>query len=1208
MIYTLRYLLICFALCSFHHFIHASEGQKYNGYPSKEAIPDLKEKFKAPPRGYGNIPFFWWNGDSLKKERLQEQLDILGSSATDGFSVSYHHLDSAVDPELHKNGFGLYGRTEPGVPAIFSDDWWEIWNWFAKACAEKGMGTGLDDYTVGWHKNGYYPDELDTLSKFKNYKGELIFDSIRIKGGSSISKMLPEYSVSVTAYPGTIDLSPFVSNNRLKWKAPKDTDYTVFIVSAANSYVLHPDHGKELVHVYFDRFEDNMTPESRKGLNYFFQDELSYPIKIGSWSEDFTDEFTKRKGYDITPYLAALKYDIGPITPKIRLDYCEVLTNLSDERYFKPVFDWHASRGLIYGCDNLGRGLNPISYVDYFRAISWFTAPGNDAPSTGSSFIQTKVSSSVAHLYNRPRTWLEAFHSMGWGSSGSWLTRQIDHHFMAGGNLVCMHGLYYTTHGSWWEWAPPCFHFRMPYWPHMKQWLSYTQRISYLMSQGNHVCDIAILYPTEPLQAYTDEKAEATFDLAMRLSNCGLDYDFIDFRSLRNAGTAKGELKIQDEKYKVILLSDMKAIHYTSLQKALQHFRSGGIVIATGNLPESSDRNGANDEDVNAIVKEIFGVTASDIASGKQAKKQTNPAGGAGLYLSHEEIPAAIRTLIVPDFTPESGTGKVLHRRIGNQDIYMVTDVTKGDICHFRSSGNVEIWDGITGEAVSYPIEKQDENGTWLRLERESSNSYLFVFSPGMPQYSSGNKHTVRQFHEIQLASEWETEFLPTLNNKWGDFRLPAFDGFIGPEARSFRYKEASDSAEEWQKNDFDDTSWNESIYGYGPQMEYTSVSENFTLDNAIEKAAKGELKDWRPLEFSWQYGVWDQPGGQGQHGLKGRVSDGFLILSKGVHQIFRTQVYAPSDGIYKIMKEGVSPDYLSINGQHKQNDTVELAKGWHSLLIAYGKTPEVAYHAQKGGFHDFRKRSAVVLYPLSAIVPQKTSPYDQRVSMRWDTNTQLRFDPYGGKYPVWNYRCLSVPGTESMMIALHGELLHLSINGMQLPDTCIHVLKNCDEINSYKISLPQKAAHMATVTFSVKVKKGFQGCSVFASPIKFNTGKGLMPAGNWGTFGSMRYYSGGLYYRNHFTLPADKKYEKVMLNLGDVVASCEVKVNGLPAGILMSPPYETDITQMLKEGNNEIEVLVYSTLSNHYQTIPTPYRGNAEAGMEGPVRIILYK
>ena len=81
--------------------------------------------------------------------------------------------------------------------------------------------------------------------------------------------------------------------------------------------------------------------------NYFFQDELLYPLTILSWAEDMPAQFRDRKGYDILPYLAALKYDIGDITAKIRLDYCDVVMTLAEERYFKPIFDWNDSRGLI---------------------------------------------------------------------------------------------------------------------------------------------------------------------------------------------------------------------------------------------------------------------------------------------------------------------------------------------------------------------------------------------------------------------------------------------------------------------------------------------------------------------------------------------------------------------------------------------------------------------------------------------------------------------------------------------------------------------------------------------------------------------------------------------------------------------------------------------------------------------------------------------
>ena len=60
--------------------------------------------------------------------------------------------------------------------------------------------------------------------------------------------------------------------------------------------------------------------------------------------------------------------------------------------------------------------------------------------------------------------------------------------------------------------------------------------------------------------------------------------------------------------------------------------------------------------------------------------------------------------------------------------------------------------------------------------------------------------------------------------------------------------------------------------------------------------------------------------------------------------------------------------------------------------------------------------------------------------------------------------------------------------------------------------------------------------------------------------------------------------------------------------GILMSPPYRMDISSAVQAGNNEIEVLVYSTLANHYQTQPTPYRGDPQAGLIGPVTLSFFK
>ena len=77
-----------------------------------------------------------------------------------------------------------------------------------------------------------------------------------------------------------------------------------------------------------------------------------------------------------------------------------------------------------------------------------------------------------------------------------------------------------------------------------------------------------------------------------------------------------------------------------------------------------------------------------------------------------------------------------------------------------------------------------------------------------------------------------------------------------------------------------------------------------------------------------------------------------------------------------------------------------------------------------------------------------------------------------------------------------------------------------------------------------------------------------------------------------------------MVLDLGSVVATADVRVNGKRAGIRVAPPWRIDISDCVKLGENTLEVLVYNTLANHYQTIPSRYRGSPLSGLMGPVTL----
>ena len=143
-----------------------------------------------------------------------------------------------------------------------------------------------------------------------------------------------------------------------------------------------------------------------------------------------------------------------------------------------------------------------------------------------------------------------------------------------------------------------------------------------------------------------------------------------------------------------------------------------------------------------------------------------------------------------------------------------------------------------------------------------------------------------------------------------------------------------------------------------------------------------------------------------------------------------------------------------------------------------------------------------------------------------------------------------------------------------------------------------------ATVAMRVVPDTGFCGAAVFADPVRLECGPGFAAAGDWSTAGVLRCYSGGVWYRRTIGLTAQQAAGQVVLDLGRVVATAEVRVNGEVAGIRVAPPWTVDLSGLVKGGENRIEILVYNTLANHYVTIPTRYRGEIISGLIGPVTL----
>jgi len=1352
------------------------------GYPTRDPSLDALPGFQNPPPGYGEVPFWWWSGDPLRKDRLRWQIEQLHRKGVAGMQVNYAHQDTSGWP------------TYPAEPPIFSDAWWAMWKSVAGECRKRGMGIGLSGYTLDW------PNGKSLISRTIYADPEIQGRELAVgmkqhaEAGKPVAFPLPDDTVAVRAYPlgreglgpGAIDLSGRVRDGRLHWTPPQG-DWEVWVFTAARKpgtlNPIHPLAGRRVVEQFFQRFQDHAPGKSAAGLNYFFHDELKFGVGDRVWTDDLPAVFRQRKGYDLFEALPAMFQDAGPKTVKYRLDFMDVKTCLVQQRYFIPIFRWHWSRGKIYGCDQGSRGRNPMEFGDYFSCVRWYTAPGHDTPGGRADLIKGKVSSSIAQLYKRPRVWLEGYHSLGWGATPENLMFATRENYLYGCNLLNLHGLYYTTHGSYWEWAPPSYHFRMPYWAHMGVFLKYFERLSYLMSQGAHRCDVAVMYPVSPGQARLGgrEATDTAFASGSALFNGGYDFIFMDFESLDRAEIRDGRLHVSDASYRVLVLPAMRAVRWSTLEKARQFYRQGGIVIAVGALPEASDRAGRGDSHLDAAVKELFGATAAEAAGGARPPVQTSDAGGTGLAFLAQGAPAQRRydggfvgrwawakqpaqnvfckavwhaessaaetcrarffcdnegTLYVNgkrlcddvdhtrgwtgnvtlrdgdvitidgrDHDPpgrrrtaglflaivrdgktvvstgdlrctvdrppgkrwrtdpstaglapldptnvheahlggaRGGLGAVLagkvaemvppdvrsdhpikatHRRIGPREVYLVMGAPRGSACTFRATGRAELWDPWTGRARPLRVRDRDAGRSTVRMPLEDYEAQVVVFTPGRPHVDPPPRRE-RPVQTIALDGEWEFELKPTMDNRFGDFRLPVADEVIGPEARRFRHAVERGGATGWKEPDFDDGRWERVTYGFGPQFWVLGLVLPDTASDACDlQLAKldrvnpeaavtidGKPFRWRPYRFSWRWGREGDPGHQGFHGLKGQVSDHFLCLGRRRrgHNEFLYGPEIPGGRYYlwtsatvdrattarivsSAPRKGKRPHgsplltsaAVFVNGTRVRDvqQAVSLRPGPNPILVRYDDAGR--------GFFVLKREDAG-----PGPDPRSRTP----LAMTWfDDPAVVPFDVHAGAGPAEWFRFTAPPGLRAMRVTARGTV-EAWANG-----------RSMRAVGGGRFEAAAPLRRAATVALRIVPETGYCGAAALPEPIRLACGPGVTALGDWSKTGALACYSGGAWYRKSAILTSEQAGGEVVLDLGKVVATAEVRVNGREAGIRVAPPWRVDVSEQVTAGDNRIEVLVYNTLANHFVTVPTRYRGSLTSGLLGPVRLTVY-
>ncbi|MDR3034317.1 MAG: hypothetical protein LBV78_14590, partial [Kitasatospora sp.] len=625
-----------------------------------------------------------------------------------------------------------------------------------------------------------------------------------------------------------------------------------------------------------------------------FQDELP---TLPTWSAAFPAEFERRRGYDLGP-LRRLLWEDGPDAGRVRRDYQRTRAELAEEAFFRPLADWHDRHGLLQGCDQKdpARAGDPAAgvrlYADYARTHRHFSAPGSDHHG------DARIHSSLAHLHGHHRTWIEAFHSSGWGGTleetFDWLLPWL----RAGANLYNPHAVYYSTKGGWWEWAPPSTDWRQPYWTHHHVFATAVTRLCAALSLGRHACDIAVLLPTATVQSGirldgagaapgpgsgTDAAAERAREVYRELTGdmtwfrtvpgtldrLGLDADVIDDDSVGRARCQGGRLEVADESYAAVVLPACTVLDPQTERRLAAFAADGGLVVAVGERPPAGVlRDRAQYTATAAGVAPLLAHLRRVEAPVPPLVREVD---GATLVFLQAAFPGASRvTARRPD-----GRGVEL----GWADAEVDFDTSRyaesmpvriGDV-----TGPPLLADAFTGELRALPYEDDGEGGVRLTVPFDAGPAALLVFgAAGAQRPAAGSAvpaasgEVPGREEEYALDGPWHFDLLPTLDDTWGDFGPPA----AAPLQRWAVEHRVDDGGR-----------WRPVHATFGPH------GVRRTGDQA-----------WRPAVYSTSRGLYKDGIHRQALGPKGHVPEEFLDFGEaepGDTVVFRAELTVPAPG-----------------------------------------------------------------------------------------------------------------------------------------------------------------------------------------------------------------------------------------------------------------------------------------------------------------------
>ncbi|MCD4735126.1 MAG: hypothetical protein K8R53_03715 [Bacteroidales bacterium] len=773
-------------------------------------IDELFSGFKNPPVDCRVFVRWWWNGNRLTKQEILRELDVMKAAGIGGVEINPIAFPGSADPAGYK------------AMTIFEDDWLDMLQIALQGAKERGM---ICDMIVGsgWPFGGEFLKKeeqtqmvtIETIDLDGGKKHHLKIDDLLDQVNPGIhsknktvykdllmARLLPKESEEFTE--GT-DLMNRIRNEELTIDVPNGKHVLYYVVKltgymavingapgAAGPVLNH--YSKAATEVYLNRISGYITGKIGNMGDYLramFCDSME--LEGANWYDDLPDEFEKRRGYSLEPYLPFVLKKVGHMgnpleeeygtkfsdkvaeeIKRVDLDFYKTRIELFKERFIDTFNEWCHSNNVQSRMQAYGRGMHPLEAsmeIDIPECETWlYNDVGRQYPDTGlkgrAPRMCNKYVASGALLAGKKIVSCEEITNttMAFMATLEHIKIAGDQSNISGVNHSILHGFNYSppevAFPGWVRYGT-YFNERNTWWPYFRKWADYKARVSWLLQNAVPQANVAILQPLndlwlkfgpqrDPFPQRWYPKYQNNLWEAIHQNGGGCDY--VSENIINNATFKKGYMIYNERSYSTLLLPEIETLDLETVRSLADFADEGGKIIFIGKKPFKSPtyKNGdVRESGVKRIVDDLL----------NKANVILYPAPNGDVIQWYRQLQDELELQLYVRFDK---TNKYLSQssyRFGDNILFFIANTSLSKHIPVKAEFQVDdkllpwIWNPEKGEKLLYPT---NGSSNQIQLEIPRATSVLIMFESD----TKGEQFQPIEFNSqgTELTGAWQLQ------------------------------------------------------------------------------------------------------------------------------------------------------------------------------------------------------------------------------------------------------------------------------------------------------------------------------------------------------------------------------------------------------------------------------------------------------------------